>query len=59
MSAQQHDMVHDDEPTRTPTHPTMASAFDRLVDANLELVAAVRELVTELRADRAARRGSP
>jgi hypothetical protein len=43
------DLVHDDAPTKTPSHPTMAGAFDRLVDSNLELVASVKELVGEVR----------
>ncbi len=44
------DMMHDDEPTRAPTHPTLAGAFDRLVEANLEVIASVRELTGEVRA---------
>lgn len=39
------DLVHDEEKTRTPSHPTMAGAFDRLVESNLELVASVTRLV--------------
>lgn len=44
------DIVHDDAPTKTPTQPSMAGAFDRLVDANLELVRSVKELTGEVRA---------
>ena len=45
-----HDIMHDEEKTRTPSHPSMANAFDRLVESNLELVASVRELAADVRA---------
>lgn len=41
--------MHDDEPTRTPSHPGMAKSFDRLVESNLEVIASVRELTQEVR----------
>lgn len=43
------DLMHDERPTKTPSHPTMAGAFDRLVESNLELVASVKELTSEVR----------
>ena len=43
------DLMHDEQPTKTPSHPTMAGAFDRLVDSNLELASSVKELVNEVR----------
>jgi len=44
------DIVHDDAPTKTPSHPSMAGAFDRLAESNMELVASVKELTDEVRA---------
>jgi len=35
-------MMHDSQPTRTPSHPTMGGTFDRLVESNLELVKVMR-----------------
>lgn len=49
MSTPPRDLMHDDAPTATPTHPTLAGAFDRLVESNLELVSSVKELVGEVR----------
>jgi hypothetical protein len=43
------DLIHDEEKTRSPSHPTMAGSFDRLVESNLELVSSVKELVGEVR----------
>lgn len=44
------DLMHDEKPTKTPSHPTMAGAFDRLVESNLELASSVRDLTQEVRA---------
>jgi hypothetical protein len=35
-------MMHDQAPTRSPSHPTMGGTFDRLVESNLELVRVMR-----------------
>ncbi len=57
--SQARDIMHDDEPTKTPTHPSMASAFDRLVESNLELASAVKVLAGEVRDLIAALRSRP
>jgi len=43
-------IMHDDEPTTSPKHPGLASAFDRLVDSNLEMAASVREFTASVQA---------
>lgn len=43
------EIVHDEQPTRTPSQPKMAGVFDRLVEAILEQTAAVNDLVKEVR----------
>ncbi len=41
--------MHDSAPTKSPSHPGMASTFDRLAESSLELSKTNRELVKVMR----------